>query len=230
MIERILLNIPHSSNNFLSDEWIGDDVFEGVKRWTDHFTYKLFSTSEKFDGRIDFVVGKVNRFTCDFERLLTDDTNALGGGIVYKEYGNSRRMIDNVREYDIIKNIYLPYIEEIKNKLTPSTILIDCHSFPSDIAPDIDICIGFNDDWSKPDDDVIDCVIDHFSSSGLKVGVNEPYSNTISPKTDFYYSSIMIEVNKHLYMDQVEIKEFPDMYKLHIKILQLYRKILQNVV
>jgi N-formylglutamate amidohydrolase len=72
----------------------------------------------------------------------------------------------------------------------------------------VDICIGFNDDWSKPDDEVINFIRDTFENEGYRVGINKPYSNSITPRSVYDYKSIMIEVNKNMYMheDTLEIK------------------------
>ena len=44
---------------------------------------------------------------------------------------------------------------------------------------EIDICIGFNEDATKPHDDVLNLVTEHFAIAGLKVGINTPYSNSM---------------------------------------------------
>lgn len=64
----------------------------------------------------------------------------------------------------------------------------------------MDICIGFNEDWSRPQDSVIDLVARTFRDAGYVVGINTPYSNSIPPAKGFEYLSIMIEVNKRLYL------------------------------
>jgi putative restriction endonuclease len=40
----------------------------------------------------------------------------------------------------------------LRYNLCPDALLLDCHSFPSELS-DVDICIGFNEDWSKPKGD-----------------------------------------------------------------------------
>ena len=89
--------------------------------------------------------------------------------------------------------------------LDADTILLDCHSFNNEVAPDIDICIGFNEDWSKPDVGIIEEISNIFKAEGYKVAFNKPYGNsitpeTISPEANCKYKSLMIEVNKKTYL------------------------------
>lgn len=64
----------------------------------------------------------------------------------------------------------------------------------------VDICIGYNEDWSQPDKATIDMAVNHFESYGYKVGVNMPYSNSETPACSFLYHSLMLEANKKTYL------------------------------
>jgi hypothetical protein len=66
----------------------------------------------------------------------------------------------------------------------------------------VDICIGYNDDWSKPTDFVIELCKSVFEKHGYKVDINTPYTNAIAPETGYAYNSIMIEVNKRVYLNE----------------------------
>ena len=96
-------------------------------------------------------------------------------------------------------NIYHDYIRGIKECLTKESILIDCHSFPPELS-DVDVCIGFNDDDSKPSDEVVGTIDDEFSKIGFTVGINKPYSNSVVFGKP--HKSIMIELKKSIYMDE----------------------------
>ena len=78
--------------------------------------------------------------------------------------------------------------------------MLDCHSFPSDLS-DVEVCIGFNGDWSRPSGKTIDTIIRTFRKGGYKVGINSPYSNSIAPLCQFAYKSVMVELNKSTYME-----------------------------
>lgn len=166
-----------------------------IMRWTDWETDKIFSSDIK---NIHPVIAPYNRFTVDTERLLNDPLENNGQGILYTKYENSHRIIDNNLRMQLM-NIYWEHISSLKEKLTPDAFLIDCHSFPEDLSQDIDICIGYNNDWSKPENELIDLIKTHFESNDYTVGINIPYSNSLTPACDFNYTSLMIELNKRTY-------------------------------
>ena len=66
---------------------------------------------------------------------------------------------------------------------------------------DVDICIGYNEDWSKPNKETIELAVNLFEDCGYKVGINEPYSNSETPECPFTYQSMMLEVKKKVYME-----------------------------
>ena len=75
-------------------------------------------------------------------------------------------------------------------------------------------------------DKIIETIMDVFN--GFKIAINEPYSNSISPILSFNYQSVMIEVNKKLYMNEKTICLNSDSYKLHNLINKIYELILEN--
>lgn len=97
-------------------------------------------------------------------------------------------------------NLWYNHQERLRNNLCPEALLLDCHSFPSEMS-DIDICIGYNEDWSKPNKETIELAVNLFEDCGYKVGINEPYSNSETPECPFTYQSMMLEVNKKVYME-----------------------------
>ena len=108
------------------------------------------------------------------------------------------------------------------------TLLIDCHSFSSipnllnSNPPDIDICIGYNDDDTCPNKVVIGNIVHYFESLGYKVGMNEPFSNSKTFSVPIKYHSAMIEVNKRLYMDELTLEKTEGFNKLQQEIRLLY--------
>ena len=198
--QRIVLHIPHSSPVFPMgyEDW-SKGIDEDIVRWTDWFTDWLFNSAAGTDRRIVPVSFPFSRFFCDVERLMDDPLESLGQGIIYTDYGPNHRDISPDRMNDLREKFYIPHQERLKSWLSPSTFLIDCHSFPSDLS-DVDICLGFNEDWSRPDDGILESVESVFKEQGYKVGINSPYSNSISPGIPFRYRSLMIEINKGVYM------------------------------
>ena len=92
-----------------------------------------------------------------------------------------------------------------------TAFIIDCHSFPNgflaqhnknDKRPDI--CIG-TDDFHTPSD-LIANLRHSFETMGLTVEINEPFAGTMVPLKHYHkdkrVKSVMIEVNRKLYMDE----------------------------
>lgn len=224
-IDNIVLNIPHSSiNNFNSKEWDNSKkIIEYFNQMTDWFTDKLFYPNPIFKN-INPIIADYSRFYIDCERLENDPLEKIGQGIIYTKYNDVNRIISN-EKIESLKLIYYEYINKLKSMINDKTLLIDCHSFSNSLS-NIDICIGFNNDWSRPNDKIIETIMDVFN--GFKIAINEPYSNSISPILSFNYQSVMIEVNKKLYMNEKTICLNSDSYKLHNLINKIYELILEN--
>ena len=95
--------------------------------------------------------------------------------------------------------------QRLRDNLCEGALLLDCHSFPSEMS-DVDICIGFNEDWSKPHKETVELAVSIFEDNGYKVGINEPYSNSETPDCPFPYQSMMLEVNKRTYMEDGSLR------------------------
>ena len=147
---RIVLNEPHASI-----EGLYDDLFHGYRK-----------------ENIRTVRFPYSRFIVDAERLWNDPLEAEGQGILYKQFDGYSRMIPQEYEEHLI-NLWHNHQERLRSNLCPDALLLDCHSFPSEMS-DVDICIGYNEDWSKPNE---------------------------TPDCPFTYQSMMLEVNKKVYME-----------------------------
>ena len=213
--EKIVLNVPHASlEGFYDKSLSGWDMNAyhinlDVMKWTDLYTDFIFGYD---DSRIEMVRAQHSRFIVDFERLQGDDLEAEGNGIVYERFGTWKRsgLTDEMRQQ--LMGLWKEYHQKLLKAVEgDKSLLIDCHSFPSSHCRDIDICIGFNDDYTTPDSDLIDIVVGHFKEYGYRVGVNAPYSNAIDPLRNcgvdtcdtYNFKSIMIEVSKRTYMNEL---------------------------
>ena len=202
MYKHIVLNQPHASveglyDNQLSYWQINTDFINNVViPWTDWHTDFLFNPLQ--DVRIKRVRFPYSRFIVDAERLWNDPLESVGQGIVYRQFGaHSRNVPKNIETR--LKRLWQWHQKQLVKTLQPDALLLDCHSFPSHLS-DVDICIGYNNDWSKPDDKTISKVADMFDGYGYRVGVNNPYSNSETPSCNFRYHSLMLEVNKKCYL------------------------------
>lgn len=206
MKRNIVLNIPHASINGVFDPkyggWPCNQYFVNncLNKWTDWYTDFLFSTlSEQKD--VSTVVFPYSRFVCDAERLENDPLEKIGQGIIYKEYGYHKRNDMNEKQIKETMRLWEQHQKSLKKHIkSQNTVLIDCHSFPSDLS-DCDICIGHNDDWSY-NGKIINGIVKIFKGMGYTVEINKPFSNSITPQMPFPYTSLMIEVNKHVYMNE----------------------------
>ena len=140
-----------------------------------------------------------SRFIVDAERLWEDPLEQHGQGIVYKQFDGYTRTVPEENEKQLL-GLWHWHQQRLRDNLCKGALLLDCHSFPSEMS-DVDICIGYNEDWSKPNKETIELAVSLFEDCGYKVGINEPYSNSETPDCPFTYQCMMLEVNKRAYME-----------------------------
>ena len=204
-MSKIVLNIPHSSTVGVFDNvygrWPRNQYFYNnhVLSLTDLHTDYLFSTQNE---EVRQVIFPLSRFVCDVERLENDPLEKDGMGILYTQCGNFKRgELTESAENDIMA-IRRMHFESIDYELDDNGLIIDCHSFSSADNEECDICIGYND-YESYDEHIVRIISDEFKASGYKVNFNKPYSNSITPDLKGKkYKSVMIEVNKKVYMDK----------------------------
>lgn len=225
----MLIHIPHAS------AWIPEtersrfrisDLNAELLNMTDLYTDELFG------GSYDAIRFPVSRLVCDPERFRSDedeDMSRVGMGAVYARTacGEILRQV-NAREREcILRRYYDPhhhaFTELVSEKLRiyGRCLIIDAHSFPAiplPYEPDQDrnrpdFCIGADPFHTPPE--LRNACESILRGSGFSVSVNRPYSGAIVPisfyKTDRRVQSVMIEVNRKLYMepDGSRKPEFP---------------------
>lgn len=208
MYNRLVLNEPHASLEGLYDAdksyWDVDADFlnDVVIKWTDWHTDYLFHGL--WDDRIKTVRFPYSRFVVDAERLWNDPLESVGQGIVYKNFDGHRWTVPMQSEQNLL-GLWKWHQRRLRSQLSEGALLLDCHSFPEELS-DVDICIGFHEDWSKPSQTTIEMAVNHFMDCGYKVGVNTPYSNSETPDCPFKYHSMMLEINKRAYLQSNSIQ------------------------
>ena len=75
---------------------------------------------------------------------------------------------------------------------------------------------------------VVDSITRHLESRGYKVGINTPFSNSKTFAVPMEYHSVMIEVNKRLYMDEATLEKSRGFEKLRDDLLSLYDVLLNG--
>ena len=231
----ILLHIPHSSTQFPEEsKYSFNDLNEEERLLVDYFTDDLFIPGTN-SNQIYKVVFPYCRLYCDVERLINDPLEKDGLGISYCRNGNIFLSFSSTAgAFDL----YSDFHSKVSKKLvgiSGNTLLVDCHSFSAlpnllnSNPPDIDICIGYNDDETCPDKVVIGNIVQHFRTNGYKVGINEPFSNSKTFSVPSKYHSVMIEVNKKLYMNELTYEKSGGYNKLKQDVQSLYWKLLKTV-
>lgn len=140
------------------------------------------------------------RFIVNAEQLWDNPMEDIGQGIIYRHFNGYRRQVSKLHEAQLLQ-LWDSHQQKLRNSLCEGALLLDCHSFPEDMG-DVNICIGFNEDWSKPSKELLEYAVNLFEGNGYSVGINYPYSNSEAPVCPFTYQSLMLEVNKRVYLER----------------------------
>lgn len=216
----MILHIPHSSTN--TKGYKLNNKCQELHKMTDHFTDELYQNEDATT-----LVFGVSRLICDVERFCDDEQEDMirfGMGVCYTTTtkGEELRVVSPSDKEHILNTYYHPHHKALEvavdKELQESTtsLIIDCHSFPdtayyfnSDYKlKRPDICIG-TDEFHTPKE-LVQKVKKYFLGKGYHVEVNKPYSGTMVPlkhyKKEKNVHSIMIELNRKLYMDECGYK------------------------
>ena len=213
----ILLHVPHASIRIPKKErslFCLPDLDDELLKMTDRYCDELFTG-------YDAVIFPVSRLVCDPERFRDDEQESMsivGMGATYTKASSGdflRRITADERE-GLLQRYYDPHHRrlteavEAKLKTHGRCLIVDGHSFhpvplpyEPDQAPDRpDFCIG-KDMYHTPPR-LAEATIRFLQQAGFSVEMNRPYAGSIVPlqyyQRDHRVSSIMIEVNRRLYM------------------------------
>lgn len=244
-MNKLILHIPHSSvfipsrEGFVVSEKI---LIQEINRFTDWYTDELFYSEEDTIVKAEF-----SRLFCDVERFVDDKYEVMaskGMGVLYThlDSGEPLRNVTPDFKAKILNAYYFPHHKnlteavEIELAKNGNALIVDCHSFPN-----IPFKSALDQNTDRPDfnigtdrfhtpSDLSKKVEDFILSSGYTVLIDKPYSGTIVPEKFFgkerRLMSIMIEVNRKLYMDEVQFsknQQFENITKLCSQILDLVR-------
>lgn len=195
----MLLHIPHSSVVMIDGVKV-DNLQENLNLLTDWFTDTLF-----YHPSADYIIFKYSRLCVDVERYLYNEPmDKVGEGVLYKldafdsliERNEVTEYIKLYNEHHYLLNQkvgwYLAYF--------PIAFIIDCHSFLDKLKYP-DICLGIGEYTPKI---ISEKIKDFFIREGFIVDINFPYNGSIIPsnfKNNDDVKSIMIEINRKLYLD-----------------------------
>jgi N-formylglutamate amidohydrolase len=129
-----------------------------------------------------------------------------------------RKDLSDKEREELLSAYFRPYHEALRKEVQKMLdrfgrcLIIDCHSFPSKPLPyeldqsidRPDICIG-TDPFHTPNG-LIALIRSFCEANGVTIAINKPFAGTYVPLMylgkDKRVSSIMVEVNRSLYMDE----------------------------
>lgn len=245
MSSNLLIHIPHTSlylpKEFYDNLIVDKNFIEEENIFVSDYLIDIF-VPDNFEN---IVKVEVSRLCCDVERFLDDsleEMSKLGMGVIYEKDSNGNQFINVTPHYkkEIIKKYYLPHhkkLNEMSSKILNShniCNIIDLHSFSDDFVFKVlgkknspDICIGTDKLFTNKD--YKELIINHFLKWNYTVLENYPYKGTIIPN-DFInknnkVNSIMIEINKRIYLDKNKELNLKKVKKLKKCMNELYEKI-----
>ena len=214
----LLLHVPHASTFIPPEElprFCPIDLADELLKMTDRYCDELFTGYKK-------VVFPVSRLVCDPERFRDDaeeSMSRIGMGAVYTRTSSGellRKVTEGERE-KLLRRYYDPHharlTEAVEEKLRTygRCLIVDGHSFhpvPLPYEPDQepsrpDFCIG-TDPYHTPEQ-LATFALGFLRREGFTVSLNRPYAGSLVPlkyyRQDHRVSSLMIEVNRRLYMN-----------------------------
>ena len=221
----MILHIPHASplipdnlrNQIILSE---QELASELRLMTDWFVDELFVFPEASVVRFP-----ISRLLVDVERYAKDadePMSRVGMGVIYTSTAHGKRLKRKFQPEEremLLLRYYRPHHQELEVQVEKelskygSALIVDCHSFPSHPLPcDVDqtvprppFCIG------KAAFHTPDHLVERAEQTLMKLGhvplINRPYIGSIVPASyddDPRVLSIMIEVNRSLYMDEIK--------------------------
>ncbi|MBF0121631.1 MAG: N-formylglutamate amidohydrolase [Desulfobacterales bacterium] len=185
------------------------------------------------------IIFPYSRLFCDVERLIDDPLEKIGRGIIYSKLLNGSNFIHNFPKEEALR-LYKDHHHKFELEIYQTVslyhvLIVDCHSFNNEPLPyeknrrkRPDFCISVDEKHTPKK--LVDDIINTIRNSNLSVEINFPYEGTIIPS--YFYgkanevSSIMIEVNKKLYLtkDFKKSKSYNKTKKIIEKILYYTQK------
>ena len=212
----LVIAIPHSVGEPSDVDWNGNASVVGFRdRFTDWETDNLFSVDMK---GVTIVSCSMSRLDVDAERLEAEADRICN----YENVADTKQVM-STSHWNRCLAEWFRYRTNLMLAVAKGTrpLILDCHSFPSDIAQDVDICLGF----TRPSDETINAVTGMFQMSGYEVAHNRPYGNAIAPY-GYRGHSLMIEVSKQCYLGPDERHIGDGFDKLRQTIVAVYRMLL----
>lgn len=234
---KLIIHIPHASlevpNNFKDQLLVDYDYFQRENIFisdykVDEFIPKGFPNVVKFN---------YSRMFCDVEKYLNDNLEEMskyGMGALYTKDSNGLEFVKIKDKENIISNYYKKHHDNLDNmvekilSIYDDAFIIDLHSFSDEFVSKVlnkyncpDVCIGINNNY---DLNILINTINHFTSYGYSIMINYPYSGSIISNKYPKVKSMMIEINKRLYLSN------KDNYNKLYNCMMEYYKMINNLL
>lgn len=244
-----ILHIPHASVAIpahLRSTLVlnNDELSHELLRLTDRYTEELFDCDSESAARIVF---PISRLVVDPERFPDDSREPMaahGMGLIYTKTTEGallRNPVSSESRQSLINEFYAPHhkaltlaVEETLRKWN-SCLIIDCHSFPSQPFPyekpskfaRPDICLG-TDPYHTPEW-LYDKAFAAFTTEGFSVSRDAPFDGALVPSSHYQRNkrvmSLMIEINRRLYMDEATGDRLESFPAFHSRIMSLLHQL-----
>lgn len=241
---KYLVHIPHCGTKipqkYLDDYLIDEEeLTKNIYEYADLYTNELFKNLLNYSGGIE---NKYSRLFFDPERFFDDDIEEMQKkyklGWFYENSILKKEPLRINKNKNEISKYYMKYHQELNDlckeriDVFGECIIIDCHSFSNDKYwfhdKDIelpDICIGFEEKYK--DEKIIELFCDVFKD--YKISFNNPYKGSLVPTEyygkDFNVRSVMIEINKKLYLEDDNITKSQNYHKLETDLKLFFYKL-----
>ncbi|MBN2782523.1 MAG: N-formylglutamate amidohydrolase [Campylobacterales bacterium] len=220
MKNKYIVHLPHCGveipQKYRDDYYLSDaELEENIYQYADYKTEELYGgLTKKFES----VINPYSRLFMDPERFFDDELESMqvkhGLGWFYENTILEKKPLRSTKNKDEIAYYYHAHHEKLtklvdeKLDIFDECIIFDCHSFSNERYwfhdKDIslpDICIGF-DEYHK-DEKIVELLLESFKD--YDVAINSPYAGSLVPTKhymkDARVKSVMIEVNKKLYLE-----------------------------
>lgn len=233
----VILHIPHAATDipdpFLEDYCISERELEREKlRLTDWYTDELFGFE---DESVEIVRFPFSRLLVDPERFR-DDRNEpmakLGMGALYSRGSRLQRIRPFLtpQKQALLLAIYDDHHRKLEQAVQRAldrygcALIVDCHSFPEYALPchqyNSPCLLGFGigtDPFHTPE--ALKTYFGHNlqRSNNSLVAIDQPFSGSLVPSRyylkDSRVHSIMIEINRSIYMNELSRIKKPEPFK-----------------
>ena len=241
----LIIHVPHAST-IISEEYYSDillsnhELNEEIAWSTDLYCDEIFNIGSGVMVTADF-----SRLVCDVERFRDDDMefcSKSGNGVFYTNTLRGRPLrTTNERIKEKALDLYDKHHERFTRVVGDALeeynkcLIIDAHSFCNDliVGRDLpDICIGV-DEFHTPSL-LTKSAQSFLDNKGYKAAINYPYSGAIVPfnyyKKDKRVLSIMIEINKRLYLDSALSSKLDMFSKIKSDIAELVETLFSEFI